>query len=185
MPGSQPGAGIGVGPARHLPDLYPPDGDQLMMMNGGELGNWYSPCVRVAPVQRTTEPLLVEFAPALFEKYARTTTPNDCLVAGRSGAGYHPHPWLPDLPAYLEESGEVPQLAGISHHLLCGGSPGAGGAPTETTFTRPGRLFGRLRDPGAHAASPTWRSDVRGNQWPAVAQIGIPPNRCKPASANR
>ena len=90
------------------------DGDQLMMMNGGELGNWYSPARGSVPFNWETQPLLVEFAPALFEKYARTATPNDCLVAGPSGAGYIIPPLAPDLPAYLEESRRICQQAGIN-----------------------------------------------------------------------
>ncbi len=89
------------------------DGDQLMMMSTGELGNWYSPQRGSLPFNWETQPLLVELAPALFEKYARTATPNDCLIAGPSGAGYIIPPLAPDLPAYLDESRRVCQKAGI------------------------------------------------------------------------
>lgn len=57
--------------------------------------------------------MLVELAPALLEKYARTATPDDCLVAGPSGAGYIIPPLAPDLPAYLEESRRICQQAGV------------------------------------------------------------------------
>jgi hypothetical protein len=89
------------------------DGDQLMMMNGGELGNWYNPQRGCIPFNWETQPLLVELAPALFEKYARTASSNDCLIAGPSGAGYVIPPLLPHLSVYLEESRRVCLKAGI------------------------------------------------------------------------
>jgi hypothetical protein len=89
------------------------DGDQLMMMSNGELGNWYNPQRGCIPFNWETQPLLVELAPALFEKYARTATANDCLIAGPSGAGYVVPPLLPHLSAYLEESRRVCLKAGI------------------------------------------------------------------------
>lgn len=89
------------------------DGDQLMMMSTGELGNWHSTQRGVVPFNWETQPLLVELAPALLEKYARTATPNDCLIAGPSGAGYIIPPLAPDLPAYLAESRRICQQAGI------------------------------------------------------------------------
>lgn len=89
------------------------DGDQLMMMHTGQLGNWYSPLRGSVPFNWETQPLLVELAPALFEKYTRDATPNDCLIAGPSGAGYIIPPLVPDLPAYLRETGKVCRQAGI------------------------------------------------------------------------
>lgn len=89
------------------------DGDQLMMMSTGELGNWYSSMRGSLPFNWEVQPLLIELAPALLEKYARMATPGDCLVAGPSGAGYIIPPLAPDLPAYLEESLRTCQQAGI------------------------------------------------------------------------
>lgn len=89
------------------------DGDQLMMMNSGELGNWYSPLRGSLPFNWETQPLLVELAPALFEKYARSASPKDCLIAGPSGAGYIIPPLAPDLPAYLKETSRICRQAGI------------------------------------------------------------------------
>ena len=89
------------------------DGDQLMMMSTGEMGNWYSPVRGSVPFNWETQPLLVDLAPALFEKYARGATPDDCLIAGPSGAGYIVPPLAPDLPAYLRETRRVCQKAGI------------------------------------------------------------------------
>lgn len=89
------------------------DGDQLMMMCTGELGNWYAAERGSLPFNWETQPLLAELAPALLEKYTRSATSNDCLVAGPSGAGYIIPPLAPDLPAYLEESRRICQRSGI------------------------------------------------------------------------
>jgi len=89
------------------------DGDQLMMMSTGELGNWHSPERGTIPFNWEVQPLLVELAPALLGKYQRTATPNDCLIAGPSGAGYIIPPLAPDLPRYLEESRRICKKAGI------------------------------------------------------------------------
>jgi hypothetical protein len=90
------------------------DGDQLMMMNTAELGNWNSPARGEVPFNWEVQPLLVELAPALLERYQRSASPQDCLIAGPSGAGYVVPPLMPDLPAYLRESARVCELAGIN-----------------------------------------------------------------------
>ena len=90
------------------------DGDQLMMMNTAELGNWNSPARGKVPFNWEVQPLLVELAPSLLERYQRTASPQDCLIAGPSGAGYVVPPLMPDLPAYLRESARVCELAGIN-----------------------------------------------------------------------
>lgn len=90
------------------------DGDQLMMMSTGELGNWYSSKRGSLPFNWETQPLLTELAPALFEKFSRSATSNDCLVAGPSGAGYVIPPLAPDLSTYLKESQRVCLQTGIS-----------------------------------------------------------------------
>ncbi len=90
------------------------DGDQLMMMNTTELGNWNSPARGSVPFNWEVQPLLVELAPALLERYQRTASPQDCLIAGPSGAGYVVPPLMPNLPAYLRESTRICGLAGIN-----------------------------------------------------------------------
>mgnify|MGYP000879928936 FL=1 len=89
------------------------DGDQLMMMNTAELGNWNSQLRGSIPFNWETQPLLCEFAPALFERYWRTKTPQDCLVAGPSGAGYIVPPLARDFSSYMRNSAEVCEKAGI------------------------------------------------------------------------
>ena len=89
------------------------DGDQLMMMNTAELGNWNSQLRGSIPFNWETQPLLCEFAPALFERYWRTKTPQDCLVAGPSGAGYIVPPLARDFSSYMRNSAAVCEKAGI------------------------------------------------------------------------
>jgi hypothetical protein len=110
-------------PAAPVPQLDPQgvyltftlsDGDQLMMMSTAELGSWYSPHRGEVAFNWECQPLLTEIAPALLEKFQRGVTPNDCLVAGPSGAGYIVPPLAPDLPAYMRETLRSCQQAGIS-----------------------------------------------------------------------
>ncbi|GAP13030.1 GxGYxY sequence motif in domain of unknown function [Longilinea arvoryzae] len=89
------------------------DGDQLMMMSTAELGNWYSPARGRVCFNWETQPLLAELAPALLEKFQRSASVTDCLIAGPSGAGYVVPPLAPDLPGYLRETVRLCQAAGL------------------------------------------------------------------------
>ncbi len=89
------------------------DGDQLMMMSTAELGNWYSPQRGSVPFNWEVQPLLAELAPALLEKYQRSASSADCLIAGPSGAGYIVPPLAPDLPRYLRDTARLCRAAGI------------------------------------------------------------------------
>jgi hypothetical protein len=89
------------------------DGDQLMMMNTAELGNWNAPERGTIPFNWEVQPLLVDLAPALLERYTSQATPNDCLIAGPSGAGYIVPPLAPNLKKYVKLTSEVCQKAGI------------------------------------------------------------------------
>lgn len=89
------------------------DGDQLMLMNTGQLGGWRRPERGRVPFNWEMQPLLVEFAPALLGLYYSTVTPQDCLIAGPSGAGYVIPPLHDDLPDYLERSAEICRRADI------------------------------------------------------------------------
>ena len=89
------------------------DGDQLMMMNTAELGSWRSSVRGSVPFNWECQPLLVELAPALLERFSRTKTKNDCLVAGPSGAGYIVPPLAGDFAAYMKESARICEKAGI------------------------------------------------------------------------
>lgn len=89
------------------------DGDQLMMMSTAELGNWYSPARGRVCFNWETQPLLAELAPALLEKYQRSATAADCLIAGPSGAGYIIPSLAPDLLRYLGETARLCRKAGL------------------------------------------------------------------------
>ncbi|TLN02861.1 hypothetical protein FDZ74_15060 [bacterium] len=90
------------------------DGDQLMMMSTAELGNWYSPERGRVCFNWEVQPLLAELAPALLEKYQRSASITDCLIAGPSGAGYIVPPLAPDLPRYLRDTARLCCAAGVS-----------------------------------------------------------------------
>ncbi|NMC45266.1 MAG: hypothetical protein GYA52_00390 [Chloroflexi bacterium] len=89
------------------------DGDQLMMMHTGELGNWYSPARGRVPFNWEVQPLLDEMAPALLDRYFRQASSMDCLIAGPSGAGYVIPPLISDHAAYLKETGRMCEKRGI------------------------------------------------------------------------
>lgn len=89
------------------------DGDQLMMMSTGELGNWYDPQRGRIPFNWEMQPLLQDLAPALMEKYTSMATNNDCLIAGPSGAGYIVPPLAPRLDRYMDETARVCAASGI------------------------------------------------------------------------
>lgn len=89
------------------------DGDQLVLMNTAELGNWNLPERGQVPFNWEVQPLLVELAPALLGRYYDTKTPLDYLIAGPSGAGYVIPPLISRLNTYLEESECVCRRADI------------------------------------------------------------------------
>ncbi len=89
------------------------DGDQLVLMNTAELGNWRREERGRVPFNWECQPLLVEIAPALLAQYYRTRTSNDCIIAGPSGAGYVIPPLLPNLGAYLRETRAVCRRADV------------------------------------------------------------------------
>jgi len=90
------------------------DGDQLMMMSTAELGNWHSPQRGRVCFNWEVQPLLAELAPALLEKYRRSASITDCLIAGPSGAGYIVPPLAPDLPRYLRDTARLCRAAGLN-----------------------------------------------------------------------
>jgi hypothetical protein len=89
------------------------DGDQLVLMNTAELGNWRREARGNVAFNWETQPLLVELAPALLGQYYESLTENDYLIAGPSGAGYVVPPLLPNLPAYIRASLDVCRKADI------------------------------------------------------------------------
>lgn len=89
------------------------DGDQLMMMHTGELGNWYSSARGKIAFNWEVQPLLSEIAPALLERYLWQASEEDCIMAGPSGAGYVIPPLVPDLPTYIKETVRICNDIGI------------------------------------------------------------------------
>ncbi len=89
------------------------DGDQLVLNNTAQLGNWRRRERGKVPFNWETQPLLAEIAPALLEFYFETMTSNDYLLAGPSGAGYVIPPILKDLKKYLGISADACARAGI------------------------------------------------------------------------
>jgi hypothetical protein len=89
------------------------DGDQLVLMNTGELGNWRRDERGRIPFNWEIQPLLVELAPALLEQFYETRQETDYLVAGPSGAGYIIPPLNTRREAFLEETARMCQAANV------------------------------------------------------------------------
>jgi hypothetical protein len=89
------------------------DGDQLVLNNTAQLGNWRRRERGMVPFNWETQPLLAEIAPALLECYFETMSENDYLLAGPSGAGYVIPPILKNRRKYLEISADACARAGI------------------------------------------------------------------------
>jgi len=83
------------------------DGDQLVLMDTAELGNWRREERGKVPFNWETQPLLVELAPALLGQYYQTRSSSDYLIAGPSGAGYIIPPLNTDLKRYLDQTSQV------------------------------------------------------------------------------
>jgi hypothetical protein len=80
------------------------DGDQLVLMGTGELGNWRRKERGRVPFNWEVQPLLVDLAPALLAQYYETRSAADYLIGGPSGAGYIIPPLNTRRNAYLAET---------------------------------------------------------------------------------
>jgi hypothetical protein len=150
------------------------DGDQLMMMHTGELGNWYSPQRGSVPFNWETQPLLTEIAPALFEKYTSTATENDCLIAGPSGAGYIVPPLVPQLDAYIKETARVCEQAGINVVTTYVADPPV--RVLRSLANHPGGIIGYLAGYAVVTRAPSQLVQgipIIANQFPKVDQIWL------------
>ena len=112
------------------------DGDQLVLMDTAELGNWRRPERGRVPFNWEVQPLLEELAPALLGQYYQMRTPSDYLVAGPSGAGYIIPPLNSNLENYLEQTTEVCRRADIRVF-----TPYIGDPPLRVV-----RLYGHMPD---------------------------------------
>ena len=89
------------------------DGDQLVLMDTAELGNWRREERGLVPFNWETQPLLVELAPALLGQYYQTRTASDYLIAGPSGAGYIIPPLNTNLEQYLDQTSTICAQANV------------------------------------------------------------------------
>ncbi len=73
------------------------EGDNLQYNQHRMRKIWDDPGRGTVPINWSTNPLLVDAAPAFLRYYQRTATDKDYLMAGPSGAGYaYPTPWPDD-----------------------------------------------------------------------------------------
>jgi hypothetical protein len=150
------------------------DGDQLMMMHTGELGNWYSPQRGRIAFNWETQPLLAELAPALMEKYTTTATENDCLIAGPSGAGYIVPPLAPHLDVYTKETARVCAQVGIDVVTTYVADPPA--RVSRILARQKGEIRGYLAGYAVVTRAPMQLVDntpIIANQFPTVDQIWL------------
>jgi hypothetical protein len=89
------------------------DGDQLVLMDTAELGNWRREERGLVPFNWETQPLLVELAPALLGQYYQTRKASDYLIAGPSGAGYIIPPLNTNLEQYLDQTSTICARANV------------------------------------------------------------------------
>lgn len=178
-----PSTGIKQKPVSSHPTLDPQgiyltftlsDGDQLMMMHTGELGNWYSPKRGRIAFNWETQPLLAELAPALLEKYISTSTDNDCLIAGPSGAGYIVPPLAPLLENYTNETVRICEMVGIDVVTTYVADPPA--RISRALATKRGGLKGYLAGYAVVTRAPMQMvgdTPIIANKFPAVDQIWL------------
>jgi hypothetical protein len=149
------------------------DGDQLMSSNTAQLGNWYSPSRGKVPFNWEVQPLLLEIAPALLERFLGGVTENDCLIAGPSGAGYIIPPLSPALAAYMHETTRLCEQAGITVT-----NPYVADLPAVTLkklMKNKGKLFGFLSGYAVIERVPlllVGETPYAANSLPLVPQIG-------------
>ncbi|HSM24603.1 MAG TPA: GxGYxYP domain-containing protein [Anaerolineaceae bacterium] len=151
------------------------DGDQLMMMHTGELGNWYSSQRGRIAFNWETQPLLAEIAPALMENYISTATGNDCLIAGPSGAGYIVPPLAPKLDIYTKESARVCEQVGIDVVTTYVADPP--GRISRILADHKGELKGYLAGYAVVTRAPVQLigdTPIIANKFPTVDQIWLP-----------
>lgn len=76
---------------------------------------WDDPGRGDVPINWTTNPLLVDCAPAMLAHYQQTATPRDCLAAGPSGAGYvYPTAWpMSTFPSFTTMTGRYMDATGM------------------------------------------------------------------------
>lgn len=100
---------------QHAPKAYVSftisDGDNIQYNQHRMAQMWRDPARGTLPLGWTISPALIQAAPTMAAYYLRTTTPNDELLAGPSGAGYmYPSRWPKEqLPGFLQLTGTLMQ----------------------------------------------------------------------------
>jgi hypothetical protein len=151
------------------------DGDQFTLMNTAEVGNWRRPEHGMVPFNWEVQPLLVELAPALLGYYYQNLTPADMLVAGPSGAGYVIPPLVPNLPAYMQESARLCDLAEIRITTSYTSNPPR--RVIRDHAEAPGNFMGFIAGYFHLNKTPMTMAGKRpfvSYAWPHVTQIGLP-----------
>jgi hypothetical protein len=150
------------------------DGDQFTLMNTAEVGNWRRPEHGLVPFNWEVQPLLVELAPALLGYYYQHLTPADMLIAGPSGAGYVIPPLVPNLPAYMQESARLCDLADIRITTSYTSNPP--GRVIRDHAEAPGNFLGYIAGYFHLNKTPMTMAGKRpfvSYAWPHVTQIGL------------
>ena len=91
------------------------DGDNVQYMQHFMKRTWENPARGTVPIGWTVSPLSADLDPAMLNFYYRTSTTNDCLVSGPSGAGYtRLNFWKKGfVPAFTENSDRYLRRSGI------------------------------------------------------------------------
>jgi hypothetical protein len=114
-------------------------------------------------------------APALLGYYYQHLTPADMLIAGPSGAGYVIPPLVPNLPAYMQESARLCDLADIRITTSYTSNPP--GRVIRDHAEAPGNFLGYIAGYFHLNKIPMTMAGKRpfvSYAWPHVNQIGLP-----------
>ncbi len=120
------------------------DGDNLQYCQHRMLRLWHDSVRGSLPIGWTIAPALLEAAPALAAYYLSTTTSNDELIAGPSGASYiFPAHWPADhLSPFLQKTGQLMQTMGLQTlAVLDSGLLQASGLPLLSRIRMTGMSF--------------------------------------------
>jgi len=150
------------------------DGDQLLLMNTRQVGNWARPDRGEVPFNWEVQPCLVEMAPALYSRYYRTRKATDYLVAGPSGAGYVIPPIMRRFRRYLQETARICAQADVRVMTSYIGDPPiriikehAAGTPDFIGYLAGYVHFGR------HPQYLINGKPFIANQWPPLEKVAV------------
>lgn len=89
---------------------------------------WDDPGRGSVPLNWTTNPLLIDAAPAMLKYYVDSATDSDCFMVGPSGAGYiNPGPWPDDtFDLFTRRTGQYMDATGMTTIYVLNRNDGAG-----------------------------------------------------------